>query len=237
MPAGAPVISVYISDSASGLLLIATSDCENSPCVAMERFRPEAAKPRGTLALRPVITQPAPVLDFAITGGLLAVLQVDRVALYKREGNGWRSAGALPFTPTAPMPRDPRGRLMVRADEYEIRLPGSTCRGTAAISCTADESPWADGEIQLAFKARRNVLVMPPGMSGEDFAQVSSECGVATLTISGNSLEASGASPLDLTGAPVALWSSETPTEASLVVWKPSTREYEASRVAIRCDH
>jgi hypothetical protein len=73
----------------------------------MERFVPETAKPRGTLTMRPVITQAAAILDFAIAGDLMAVLEPDRVALYKRESEGWRPAGALPFTPAALMPRDP----------------------------------------------------------------------------------------------------------------------------------
>jgi hypothetical protein len=126
---------------------------------------------------------------------------------------------------------------MLHDDGYDIRLPGSRCVGTSAISCKNDESSWTDGNVQLAFQARRNMLVMPPGVSGEDYAQITSDCGAATLSISGNLLNAPGANPLVLTGEPSALWSSETPGEASLVVWNSSTHEYEASRVAIRCDH
>jgi hypothetical protein len=236
-PAGAPVVTAYIAESASGLLLIATSDCGDAPCVAMERFVPEADEPRGTLTARPVITHTAAILDFAINGDSLAVLESDRVALYKRESDGWRPAGALPFTPAAPMPRDPRGRLILHEGGYDIRLPGSRCVGTAAIICKSDESPWTDGNVQLAFKTRRNVLLMPPGLRGEDFAQITSGCGAATLSISGNLLEATGVKPMLLSGAPFALWSSERAGEASLVLWNSSTNEFEASRVAISCDH
>jgi hypothetical protein len=78
---------------------------------------------------------------------------------------------------------------------------------------------------------------MPPVLRGEDFAQITSGCGAATLSISGNLLEATGVKPMLLSGAPFALWSSERAGEASLVLWNSSTNEFEASRVAISCDH
>jgi hypothetical protein len=134
------------------------------------------------------------------------------------------------------MPRDPRGRLIVREGAYEIRIPGSLCSGTTTIVCKADESGWRELDTQVAFKTRRNVLISPRGTVVDDFAHVQSECGVSRLTIDGNTLQAAGASSIALSGVPVALWSSEIVTEASLVVRNFSTHEYEASRVAIRCD-
>jgi hypothetical protein len=236
VPPDAQRVTMYIADSASGPLLIAAVDCGESPCVSMERFRPEIITPRATLTVRPVLSQATPVLDFTLKDDSLAVLETDRVAVHKRAGDAWTPAASLPFTPAVPMPRDPRGRLFVHNGAYEIRIPGSKCAGVTMITCKADDSPWREGDIQLAWRPRRNTLVLPPGMTGEDFAQVSSDCGISRLSVGNNAVQAPGAQPLPLPGTPVALWSSETPGEASLVVFNPSTNEYEASRVAIRCD-
>jgi hypothetical protein len=229
-------VAAYIADSASGPILIAASDCGQSLCVSIERFQPEVVPPRASLTIRPVLSQKAPVLDFTLVNDALSVLEINRVAVYKRSGEAWSLAGSLAFTPAMPMPRDPRGRLFVRDGAYEIHIPGSICTGATPIVCKADESPWREADVQLAWKARRNVLVLPPGIAGDDFAFVRSGCGALRLTGGDDAVEAAGSLPLPLRGAPVALWSSETPSEASLVVFNSSTHEYEASRVAIRCD-
>jgi len=235
-PSGSAGVTAYISDSASGPLLIATVDCGESPCVSMERFRPEAVTPRASLTLRPVIAQPAPILDFVLGGDSLSVLETNRVAVYNKSGDTWSLTRSLEFTSAVPMPRDPRGRLFLLDDTYEIRIPGSTCTGAATLVCRADESTWRESGIELAWKPRRNVLALPDGMAGNDFAQINSGCGLSRLNATGNRIEAAGTQPLILNGTVVALWSSETPAEATLVVFNPSTHAYEASRVAMRCD-
>jgi hypothetical protein len=97
-PAGAPAVSAYMSDSASGPILIATADCGESPCVSIERFQPEPGAVRAALVIRPIIRQAAPVLDFAVTNDSLVVLETDRAAIYKRDVDGWSPAGSLPFS-------------------------------------------------------------------------------------------------------------------------------------------
>jgi hypothetical protein len=235
-PSGPPGVSAHVADSASGPLLIATVDCGESPCVSMERFRPDDDTPRSSLTRRPVISQAGPILDFVLGEDSLAVLESNRVAVHKQSGDKWMLTHSLPFTPALPMPRDPRGRLFVRDGAYEIRIPGSTCTGTTTLVCKADESTWRESDIELAWKPRRNILVLPDGMAGEDFAQINSDCGVSRLSVTGSTVETRGAQPLTLRGTAVALWSSETPAEATLVVFNPSTHAYEASRVAMRCD-
>ena len=88
----------------------------------------------------------------------------------------------------------------------------------------------------MAWKARRNILILPAGMAGDDFAQLQSDCGVSRLIIENGRVGAIGVQPLVVNGVAVALWSAESASEASLVVFHPSTNEYEASRLAIRCD-
>lgn len=284
--AGTSPVRVTISESISGPMLIAEAEAGGAPKLLIETFIERALPPRGArarLQLRPVLAQPEAMLDFALLGGTVAVLEPSRIALYT---NGQPTA-SLPLSLAAPLPRDPRGRLLVREGQLEASLPGTMCtvrlQPDPSIHCKADEATaWREGSAAVAWAPRRNYLISPDleratfytaaslgsgrgivattdgalrllnGVAvtqpaGSDLASVSGVCPALLLTAPGTlsdslqAFEAAGAElralseRLPLAGVVAALWTAETPAEASLIVHK-ANGEYEASRVTIDCD-
>ena len=156
-------VSFTISENASGPMIVAELATPETHAVAMERFElPPAEKPgyRARLEVRGVRTQAEPALDFAIAQDRLAVLEPARLAVYRREADGWHSAAEIPIAPAAPLPRDPRGRLAFDGENFDAHLPGTRCAGSLAggAGCKADGSAWREGPVDVAWVARRNFL-------------------------------------------------------------------------------
>ena len=143
----------------------------------------ESAMPL-SLELIPVFSQPAPILDAAVAGSRLLVLDSDRIAWYQQEATEgerpgvaadraistgrWTLRRAAAITHTRPWPRDVRGRL--RADDTDVTawLPGVTCRGSAdllRLAC-ADErgESWPIGIDNTGIDAARNYFNTPEGL-------------------------------------------------------------------------
>ena len=84
------------------------------------------------------------ILDVAVIDGTpthMAVLDANRIALYKLAGTRWQIEQLLPVTHTRPWARDLRGRLVLRKDHlFDAYLPGVFCRSTAstplALNCS-----------------------------------------------------------------------------------------------------
>jgi len=106
------------------------------------------------LALRkiPLWSQEEPILDVAVleensTATQIAVLDPEKVSLYRLRDGKWQQEQALPLGHERPWPRDVRGRLLPARDHVlDVYLPGVLCRGTAgrplAISCHESDDPW-----------------------------------------------------------------------------------------------
>src|SRR5207247_3052395 len=139
-----------------------------------------------SLELTPVFSQRAPMLDIAVTGNRLLVLDPERITLYEpdaaerapsAERSGadreaaaerWQPRRSAVISRSRPWPRDVRGRL--RTDELTLIawLPGVTCRGSADLSrfACADERgvSWPIGIENTGIDAGRNYFYTPEGL-------------------------------------------------------------------------
>ena len=109
----------------------------------------------------PLWTQVQRILDVAVIDGNpthLAVLDGDRVALYRLQGTRWQPEQFLAIAHTRPWPRDLRGRLVLRKDHlFDAYLPGVFCRSTGnaplALNCSESDDPWQLGSEPASLGA------------------------------------------------------------------------------------
>ena len=106
------------------------------------------------LSLRriPLWIQDDPILDVAVleenaTPTRIAVLDAERVSLYRWQGGKWQQEQTLGIAHARPWPRDLRGRLIPAKDHLlDVYLPGVTCQSAAgaqvALSCRETDDPW-----------------------------------------------------------------------------------------------
>ena len=97
-------------------------------------------------------SQDNPILDVAVleengTPARIAVLDGDRVSIYRLQGSKWQEEQALEVQHTKPWPRGLRGRLIPAKDHLlDVYLPGVTCRSNAAVplslNCRETDDPW-----------------------------------------------------------------------------------------------
>jgi hypothetical protein len=141
-----------------------------------------------SLALIPVFSQRAPILDVTLTADRLFVLDPERLTLYVRaeperqassdrgrgehdagfDRNRWMPLQSRPIGGARPWPRDVRGTLRVERDTVTAWLPGLICRGSAdlaRIAC-ADErgTAWPIGIENTGIDAVRNHFATPEGL-------------------------------------------------------------------------
>jgi len=164
-------VMVTISESLRGYILVAEIKRENEPAVEMAEFRPAApaaaaARAAVAIASKMVWEQDAPLLDLAISGDQMLVLDTAGVSLYNRNAGKWERTASAPIPTNL---RDPRGRMEVAGDALTVHLPGVACSGSAklASSIRCEEGG--------RFTAGRNTLTG----SGESFSSV--EIGGDTL--------------------------------------------------------
>jgi hypothetical protein len=101
----------------------------------------------------PLWSQSGRILDVAVIDGNpthMAVLDADRVAIYRLQGTRWQPEQFLAIGHARPWPRDLRGRLVLRKDHlFDVYLPGVFCSSTGnaplALSCSESDDPWTLG--------------------------------------------------------------------------------------------
>jgi hypothetical protein len=77
----------------------------------------------------------------------IAVLDAERVSVYRLQGGKWQREQALNISSAGPWPRDLRGRLIAGKDHlFDVYLPGVLCHTSAALpltlSCRQSDDPW-----------------------------------------------------------------------------------------------
>ncbi len=97
-------------------------------------------------------TQEDRILDIAVleenaAPSRIAVLDGERVSLYRMQGGKWQLEQALSIVHARPWPRDLRGRLMPARDHLlDVYLPGLSCRSTSGspltLNCRESDDPW-----------------------------------------------------------------------------------------------
>jgi hypothetical protein len=91
--------------------------------------------PRLFLQPQLIWSQAKPFLDFALLeraadgSNYLLVLEIDRLALFQKNGTSWQILDARPLGPPRPWPRDPRGRIILSGELFSLYLPGLECSG------------------------------------------------------------------------------------------------------------
>jgi hypothetical protein len=124
-------VILTIADNIRGYLLIAEIRKPNETLVEMAEFRPDPPKTaaRQTLLLKKQFLweQDEGILDIAIVGSQMLVLEHGRIALYEASAGAWSLAGAWPLD--VPSVRDQRGRLEIAGDSVTIQTPGGSCTG------------------------------------------------------------------------------------------------------------
>jgi hypothetical protein len=134
--------------------------------------------------LRPIIAQAQPILDAAIVGRRLLVLDSDAVTMYERAADAWRRLSSHPLPTAEPWPRDLRGKLLVSSGTWEAFLPGMSCQGTLEPlrgTCTRDRRPWPLGIENTGMASGRNVFTMPDGRRYFSAATLESETGARVM--------------------------------------------------------
>jgi hypothetical protein len=106
------------------------------------------------LSLRKIAlwTQDDPILDVAVleenaAPTRIAVLDAEKVALYRLQAGKWQQEQPLGIVHARPWPRDLRGRLIAARDHLlDVYLPGVVCRSAAgaslAMNCRESDDPW-----------------------------------------------------------------------------------------------
>jgi len=77
----------------------------------------------------------------------IAVLDGEKVAIYRLKSGKWQQEQTLTITHARPWPRDLRGRIMAAKDHLlDVYLPGVFCRSTATLpltlNCRESDDPW-----------------------------------------------------------------------------------------------
>lgn len=120
-----------------------------------------------SLDVRPVFAQRDPILDVALAGDRLFVLEPAAVVGYDRRPSGWQRVQARPIARTRTPPRDLRGRLWIDGATVEVRLPGVTCRAAVDLgnlTCVEEREPWPIGIENTGVDATRNYFTTPEGL-------------------------------------------------------------------------
>ena len=130
---------------------------------------PTQLSPTASLALelRPLLSQQTQILDIAIVGDRLLVLDVAAVTIFERTNGAWRALQSRPLPVSRPWPRDPRGRARIDGNRFELFLPAMTCSGrtdSLEVTCTDGQQPWPIGVANRGLETGRNYFKSAEGI-------------------------------------------------------------------------
>ncbi len=172
----AATIAISLSENATDYVWVAQvrQGASETRVVMVSMPRPTrsaAVRESVPLSLRKTLlwTQDEAVLDVAVledngTPTHIAVLNSEKVGLYRWQAGKWQPEQALRVAHARPWPRDLRGRLVPARDHLlDVYLPGVICRSTAgatfALNCRETDDPWP---------------IVPAGLSGATLASLGS---------------------------------------------------------------
>lgn len=131
-----------------------------------------------SLHITPLISSPDRVLDVAVLEGnprKLLALGAEAVTVYDFKDTRWAQTQALVIAHTRPLPRDLRGRIILRRDHpFDVYLPGLVCHSTSAaplaMNCSPSDDPWPlqaqDPSLSSFFSPAQNFFTgaLVPGV-------------------------------------------------------------------------
>lgn len=104
--------------------------------------------------------QDKPILDIAMVESTTIVLDPTSVSFYRER----QLTQSLPIPAWKPMPRDPRGRLVIEQNSFRAILPGVVCTGSltaAAMSCGESNAPWPLDGVTAELAPGKNYFTTP----------------------------------------------------------------------------
>jgi hypothetical protein len=154
----AATVTISLSESSQSYVWVAEiRQGSESTAVMVSAPRPEGLSvARDSVPLNlnkiPLWTQDEPILDIAVleenpTPAQIAVLDPERVSMYRMQGGKWQLQQALELSHSKPWPRDLRGRLIPGRDHlFDAYLPGVTCAASSTapltLICRDSDDPW-----------------------------------------------------------------------------------------------
>jgi hypothetical protein len=120
------------------------------------------------LDVRTLFTHRTPILDVALSGDRLFVLEPAALMLYQRRENGWQPDRSRPIASSRVLPRDIRGRLRLDGATIEALLPGIVCRANVDalnLTCADEQPPWPLGVENTGIAIARNYFTTPEGLA------------------------------------------------------------------------
>lgn len=121
-----------------------------------------------TLRKTSLWTQDTPILDVAVLEEgagptQIAVLDPQKVSLYRFHDGKWQQEQTLEIVHSHPWPRDLRGRLIPARDHlFDVYLPGAVCQtaGSGSLNCHERDDPWpisiSNTDMRAFFTPTRN---------------------------------------------------------------------------------
>ena len=114
-------VAVTISENLRGFLLVAEIKRENDAAVEMADFLPRppeaASRPAVAIASKLLWEQDTPILDLAIFGDQMLVLDTTGITLYNRVAGKWEKSAQAPIATNV---RDARGKLQLDGETVKI---------------------------------------------------------------------------------------------------------------------
>jgi len=135
-----------------------------------------------SLRRTPLWAQEDRILDVAVleedsAPKQIAVLDAEKVAIYRQKNGKWQQEQSLAIAHVRPWPRDLRGRAIAAKDHLlDVYLPGLFCRTTTglplALNCRESDDPWPLAATAIAqplgafYSASRNFFTgaLTPGV-------------------------------------------------------------------------
>jgi hypothetical protein len=238
-------VALTISENLRGYLLVAEIKRESETMVEMAEFRADAPTPPARAAItierKLLWEQDAPILDVAVNGDSMLVLDTTQITRYQRNAGKWESAANGAFQSNA---RDPRGRIVCE------QLSGS-CMDNAPSAATAQigtDTLVADVDSRIHLYDSAHTPVAAFEDWGSDFAALTACGGTHIAATAAGDLQSKDfvtlydivnrapvrvSEPLEFPGPVTALWPS---ADGALAVARNlSTGRYAAYLLTLDC--
>jgi hypothetical protein len=182
----ATVIRVTLSQNLQHELWIAEVQEGAEVKVAMvSTDLPEAAAPSSstgvTIRKAFLLAEEMPILDvdFVSVGDerRMVILEPERVTTYRQNAGAWVKDQIFDIAHSRPLPRDPRGRIVLGTSAasghlFDVYVPGVVCGGSEnngqlLLSCNDRDDPWPIVSQKAFYNSTRNYFtgVLAPGYS------------------------------------------------------------------------
>lgn len=152
-------VTISLSQNLTSYVWVAQikQSAEEDAVVMVATARPESsfsARDSVPLTLRKtlVYSQSDPILDVAVLDAnpapaRIAVLDPEKLSLYRRQGEKWQPEQVASISHTRPWPRDMRGKLVADRNRLlQVYLPGVMCNSamdaSLTLNCRESDDPW-----------------------------------------------------------------------------------------------